>query len=256
MWKSWVPRKFVQNGISKKYRQVIDMLGLMGDAVDNIPGIAGVGEKTAAKLLAEYGTLEKILENADNIKGALGEKVRKGKELAIMSKKLATIITNVPVEFQEEDFLIRDWNKDALKEVFTELEFKTIAQRILGEGISIVSSKKTVIEKEIAQGVQTDLFGNTIEPAPKTNGEAVEVEDTSPVAAKNINNTSHNYTAIVGDAAIKKLVADLAKQKEICFDTETTGLDANEAELVGMSFAWIPGEGILCSLSCRSRRNK
>jgi DNA polymerase-1 len=122
------------------------------------------------------------------------------------------------------------------------LEFKTIAQRILGEGISIAPSKKTVIEKEIAQGVQTDLFGNTIEPAPKTNGELVETEETVSVAAKNINNTSHTYTAIVGDAAIKKLVADLAKQKEICFDTETTGLDANEAELVGMSFAWKPGE--------------
>ena len=226
----------------KDVSQVIDVLGLMGDAVDNIPGIAGVGEKTAAKLLAEYGTLEKILENADSIKGALGEKVRNGKELAIMSKKLATIITNVPVKFKEKDFLVRDWNKDALKDVFTELEFKTIAQRILGEAISIVSSKKTVIEKEIAQGVQTDLFGNTIEPAPRTNGEPVEVEDTSPVAAKNINNSPHNYTAIVGDVAIKKLVADLAKQKEICFDTETTGLDANEAELVGMSFAWTPGE--------------
>jgi len=226
----------------KEVSQVIDVLGLMGDAVDNIPGIAGVGEKTAAKLLAEYGTLEKILDNADSIKGALGEKVRNGKELAIMSKKLATIITNVPVKFKEKDFLIRDWNKDALKEVFTELEFKTIAQRILGEGISIASSKKTVIEKEIAQGVQTDLFGNTIEPAPKTNSELVETEETVSVAAKNINNTSHTYTAIVGDVAIKKLVADLAKQKEICFDTETTGLDANEAELVGMSFAWKPGE--------------
>ncbi len=226
----------------KDVSQVIDVLGLMGDAVDNIPGIAGVGEKTAAKLLAEYETLENVLKNADNIKGALGEKVRNGKELATMSKKLATIITNVPVKFKEKDFLIKELNKDALKEVFTELEFKTIAQRILGEAISLASSKKSVIEKEIAQGVQTDLFGNAIEPAPKTNGEPVEVEDTSPVAAKNINNTSHTYTAIVGDAAIKKLVADLAKQKEICFDTETTGLDANEAELVGMSFAWKPGE--------------
>src|SRR6185436_6295146 len=89
----------------KEVSQVIDILGLMGDAVDNIPGIKGVGEKTAAKLLAEYGTLENILANADNIKGALGEKVRAGKEAAIMSKKLATIITNVPVEFHEENFL-------------------------------------------------------------------------------------------------------------------------------------------------------
>src|SRR6185436_19952045 len=117
----------------KEVSQVIDVLGLMGDAVDNIPGIAGVGEKTAAKLLAEYGTLEKILDNADSIKGALGEKVRNGKELAIMSKKLATIITNVPVEFHEEDFCLKEWNKEVLNDVFGELEFKSIGKRILGD---------------------------------------------------------------------------------------------------------------------------
>ena len=98
----------------KEVHQVIDILGLMGDAVDNIPGIAGVGEKTAAKLLAEYGTLENVLENADNIKGALGEKVRAGKNSAILSKKLATIITNVPIEFHEENFRLTKWNKELL----------------------------------------------------------------------------------------------------------------------------------------------
>src|SRR4029079_14693169 len=93
--------------------QVVDILGLMGDAVDNIPGIKGVGEKTAAKLLQEYGTLENILENAENIKGSLGEKVRAGKEAAILSKKLATIITNVPTEFHEENFRIKEMNREA-----------------------------------------------------------------------------------------------------------------------------------------------
>lgn len=225
----------------KDVSQVIDVLGLMGDAVDNIPGIAGVGEKTAAKLLAEYSTLENVLKNADQIKGALGEKVRKGKEDAIMSKKLATIITNVPVEFHEEDFRIKDWNKEALKEIFTELEFRTLGARILGEAVPPPASKKSVIEKEMPQGVQTDLFGNPIE-APAA---AIEPESNegSPVAGKNINNTPHTYTAVTDDAALKKLLADLHKQKEICFDTETTGLDANQAELVGMSFSWTPGEG-------------
>ena len=113
----------------------------MGDAVDNIPGITGVGEKTAAKLLAEYGTLENVLENADNIKGAMGEKVRAGKELAIMSKKLATIITNVPVEFHEENFRVKEMNKEALKEVFAELEFKTLGKRILGEEYSMTAAE-------------------------------------------------------------------------------------------------------------------
>ena len=157
----------------KEVSQVIDILGMMGDAVDNIPGIHGVGEKTAAKLLAEYGTLENVLENADKIKGAMGEKVRNGRESAILSKKLATIITNVPVEFHEEDFKVKEWNKEELKDVFTELEFKTIAQRLLGEQIQ-VAARKSNIEKEQPQGVQTDLFGNIIEPEIKQTEEPVE----------------------------------------------------------------------------------
>src|SRR5688572_10519497 len=139
----------------KNVSQVIDILGLMGDAVDNIPGIAGIGEKTAAKLLAEYGTLENVLSNADTIKGALGEKIRKGKEDALISKKLATIITTVPVEFHEEDFKLKDWNKEKLKNVFTELEFKTIGKRILGEEFTAF--------KTAPEAVQTDLFGNIVE---------------------------------------------------------------------------------------------
>src|SRR6201996_1235536 len=115
----------------KDVSQVIDVLGLMGDAVDNIPGIKGVGEKTAAKLLAEYGTLENVVASADSIKGALGEKVRNGKELAILSKKLATIITEVPVEFHEENFRLKEWNKEALNEVFNYLEFRTLIKRLL-----------------------------------------------------------------------------------------------------------------------------
>lgn len=229
----------------KSVDQVIDVLGLMGDAVDNIPGIAGVGEKTAAKLLAEYETLENILANADSIKGALGEKIRKGKDDAIMSKKLATIITTVPVEFHEEDFRLKDWNKDLLKEVFTELEFRTIAQRLLGE--TIVVASRTAAEKSPATAVQADLFGNTIieDTKAKPKKEQAEVQqekEASPAGLKTIHNTPHNYKAVVTEKDLTALVEQLTKQKEICFDTETTGLDANDTELVGMSFAWIPGE--------------
>ena len=224
----------------KEVSQVIDILGLMGDAVDNIPGIPGVGEKTAAKLLGEYGTLENVLANANNIKGAVGEKVRNGKDLAIMSKKLATIITNVPTEFHEEDFRLKEWNKEALKDVFTELEFKTLGKRILGDEFNVFNAAPVA--------VQTDLFGNIVETKPKVTASNIASEDSSDngsgiMADKNINNTPHKYEAIEGDAAIKKLVLDLLKQKEICFDTETTGIDANDAELVGMSFSYKPGEG-------------
>lgn len=232
----------------KDVSQVIDMLGMMGDAVDNIPGIKGVGEKTAAKFLAEYGSLENTLANADKIKGAMGKKVQEGKEMAILSKKLATIITNVPVEFHEEDFKLTEWNKEMLSEIFAELEFKTLGKRLLGDSFTFATASKSVVEKEIPQGVQTDLFGNIVEqPEEKKESSKSEVvidEELASITSvdKNISNTPHNYTSIEGDAAIKKLVAELNKHDEICFDTETTGIDANEAELVGLSFAVTPGE--------------
>jgi DNA polymerase-1 len=211
--------------------QVVDILGLMGDAVDNIPGIAGIGEKTAAKLLAEYGTLENVLASADSIKGALGEKVRKGKEDAIMSKKLATIITDVPVEFHEEDFRLKDWNKDALKEVFAELEFRTFAKRLLGEEILTASG-----EVASPHGVQQDLFGQPIAIEEKKS--AIEATSSTPlVVDKNITNTPHQYHAVTTESAIQNLVITLSAAKEICFDTETTGIDANDATLVGLSFS-------------------
>lgn len=226
----------------KSVDQVVDVLGLMGDAVDNIPGIAGVGEKTAAKLLAEYETLENVLANADTIKGALGEKVRNGREDAILSKKLATIITDVPVAFHEEDFQLSDWNKEVLKDIFTKLEFRTIAQRLLGESISITA--KNTADRSTGGVVQTDLFGNTVEtvPAKRTVKPAEEAEAVVPGAANNINNTTHTYTAVTETAALKDLSAEIGKQKEVCFDTETTGIDANNSELVGMSFSWKPHE--------------
>ncbi|MFN4314132.1 MAG: DNA polymerase I [Chitinophagaceae bacterium] len=222
----------------KDVSQVIDILGLMGDAVDNIPGIAGVGEKTAAKLLNEFGSIENVLANADSIKGALGEKVRKGKEAAILSKKLATIITNAPVEFHEEDFKVKDWNRDKLKEVFSQLEFRTIGKRLLGEEFAPSAPTAPV-------GVQTDLFGNIIEtePTKASSSPTLSGETEEPVAAqRNIQNTPHEYKAVESEKEIKELVNLLKKHKEICIDTETTSIDANLAELVGISFSVEPGK--------------
>jgi DNA polymerase I len=235
----------------KEVSQVIDILGLMGDSVDNIPGIPGVGEKTAAKLLAEFGTLENVLANADGIKGALGEKVRNGKDLAIMSKKLATIITAVPVEFHEEDFCVKAMNKEALKEVFTELEFKTLGKRILGEEFNIFENNV---------GVQQDLFGNPVAaPAGKTNNPATtadteEALETGLHAEKNIHNTPHQYHVAASDQEIDELISMLMKQSEISFDSETTGIDANRAELVGLSFCYKTGEGYY--VPCSSNREE
>ncbi|MGC4058863.1 MAG: DNA polymerase I [Chitinophagaceae bacterium] len=221
----------------KRVDQVIDLLGLMGDASDNIPGIKGVGEKTAAKLLAQYDTLENVLEFAHEIKGALGEKVRAGKESAVMSKRLATIITNVPVQFHEEDFRVKDWDKDALKEVFAELEFKTLAARLLGEAP--------------AAPVNKDLFGNDVRT--KTSAPAKEdaaallgptqqmLFDMLPQSTDTIHTLPHEYT-LLSENDLDIFLPKLHAQKEICFDTETTNIDANLAELVGMSFAWEKGK--------------
>ena len=238
--------------------QVIDMLGLMGDAADNIPGIPGVGEKTAAKLLKEYDTLEGVLANADKIKGAMGEKVRAGKESAIMSKKLATIITNVPVQFHEEDYKLSEKNIPALTEIFNLLEFKTLGKRILGGDFEVVVAQDPE--------VQTDLFGNEVKskkPIVKTKTIVLDSETGTQsilepndelgnpgydddeeesdlpklIANKNIENTPHTYETIVGDQAIEDFIKKIIVKKEICIDTETTGIDANNVQLVGLSFS-------------------
>ncbi len=239
------PKEVCEKWDIENVSQVIDILGMMGDAVDNIPGIPGVGEKTAAKLLKEYGTLENVLANAANIKGKLGEKIMAGRELAIMSKKLATIILNVPVEFHEENFLIKEMNKPALKEIFEELEFKTLGKRILGDDIdgapeSWNNSGEAKPNKQAT--AQMDLFGNIIEQ-PEVVEIKIKNEDEITAADKNINNTPHDYSLVQTDAEINDLVKYLSAFDEICFDTETTGIDANEAEIVGLSFSVKPGEG-------------
>jgi DNA polymerase I len=253
------PKEVCEKWGIKNVSQVIDILGLMGDAVDNIPGIKGVGEKTAAKLLGEYDTLENILDNADKIKGSIGEKVRAGKELAVMSKKLATIITNVPTAvFHEEDFRIKEMNKEVLKEIFEELEFKTLGKRVLGDDINVTaevwnhtSTATTKTQKAAAPTAQMDLFGNIIEPTVSNTKSSYASEESSEAppsegfgeADKNINNTPHNYFLVDTDELINQLTNKLINQSEICFDTETTGIDANDAELVGLSFSVTPHEG-------------
>ncbi|MEO6915713.1 MAG: DNA polymerase, partial [Chitinophagaceae bacterium] len=223
----------------KNVSQVIDILGLMGDAVDNIPGIPGIGEKTASKLLSEYGTLENVLANADAIKGSMGEKVRNGKDLAILSKKLATIITKVPCLFHEEDFRIKEFNREVLKDLFFELEFRALGKRILGEEFSVHAG--------VQEGIQTDLFGTVVEQ--KKPAQIVEdileehPENIGLIAEKNIANTPHNYFLVTGEAEINDLIEKLKAETEISFDTETTNIDANRADLVGLSFSYKTGEG-------------
>ncbi len=253
------PKEVCEKWGIKSVSQVVDILGLMGDAVDNIPGIKGVGEKTAAKLLAEYDTLENILANADSIKGALGEKIRAGKEAAIMSKKLATIITNIPAAvFHEEDFRIKEINKDALREVFEMLEFRALTKRILGEDTGIPDKQNgeaADVKKPKTESPQLDLFGNVISPALSEVRVSVAADEESFLSpSKNINNTVHDYQLLPDEAAIAAFIEEAKQQVEICFDTETTGIDANQAELVGLSFSFTPGTGYY--IACPAEQDK
>lgn len=216
--------------------QVIDILGLWGDAVDGIPGIPGIGEKTAKTLIKQYGSMESIFEHSHELKGKQRENVEQFKEQGLMSKKLATILLNVPVELDEEGLEVCAPSKELLEPLFAELEFRTLGRRVFGDDFSITEMKPA--------GTQIDLFGN-----PTATGRAtmtVDVEDIREdltIAAKNINNTPHEYH--LADTLEKRadLIKILAQQQTICFDTETTGTDPNDCELVGLSFSVKPGEG-------------
>jgi DNA polymerase-1 len=234
-------KKITEKWCIDRVEQVVDMLGLMGDAVDNIPGIAGVGEKTACKLLKEYDNLENILAHADEIKGALGEKIRNGKEAAIMSKKLARIITDVPVQFHEEEYMLQEWNIPELKDLFAELEFKALGKRILGDEFNVFEKVATT-----PSGGQMDLFV-TVEEGKTIDVQVADIsepdETVGLTADKNISNTPHNYTLVEGEDKINELVNELLAIEEISFDTETTGTYAHDVELVGISFSYKQGEG-------------
>lgn len=211
----------------KRVDQVIDVLGLQGDAVDNIPGIKGVGAKTAVKLLAEFDSIEGILANTDKLKGKLKEKVEAGHEAALMSKQLATIELNCPIQFNAEKYKLEPFNRDALKELFSELEFRTLMKRIIG-----ASAPST-------EGTQTDLFGNVVASKAATKKAPRKI---GSIADKHIANVAHEYHLVETAAQRAELVTLLNGEKIFCFDTETTGLNVSEAELVGIAFSIKPHE--------------
>ncbi len=209
--------------------QVIDILGLWGDASDNIPGIPGIGEKRAKELIAEFGSLENVLNNADKLKGKMKENVEAYREQGLQSKSLATIILDVPIEFNDEQLKISEPDRQALKELLDELEFRTFAKRVFTD-LSIKDSA--------SETVQGELFAASEEP----------LENTTVANIKNITNTPHEYSLINSPQKRKELLEKLQQCTIFCFDTETTGIDPQNAELVGMSFALKPGEAFFISL--------
>ncbi len=214
--------------------QVIDILGLWGDAVDNIPGIPGIGEKTAKLLIKQYGSMENIIANAHELKGKQRENIETFAQQGLISKKLATIILNVPIAFDEATLVLEEPSRELLEPLFAELEFRTIGKRVFGDEFSVNDSKSSANQ-------QQDLFGNSV-PTKDVSNAQPSLFDT-PIDAKNISNTPHEYF-LVGTADERaSLIAKLLTQDRISFDTETTGTDANMADLVGLSFAIKVGEG-------------
>lgn len=217
--------------------ELIDILGLMGDKVDNIPGIPGVGEKTAIQLIKDFGSIENLLQNTDKLKGKLKEKVENNRDMAIQSKRLATIILDCPIELEEEKLAIKEPNKPVLLEVFKELEFRAIAQKVLGEDIG--GKEKLAVEKPKPKtnSAQGDLFndpepGETSDPA--SSGEQLQTN------FKTINDVEHTYELVDSPEKVKNLISILEQNKEFCFDSETTSLNTLDAEIVGLSFSVKP----------------
>lgn len=218
--------------------QVIDVLGLQGDAVDNIPGIPGIGAKTAVKLLKQFDSVEGLIANADKLKGKQKEKVIEFAEQGLLSKKLATIDINVDIQFDAEDYKIVPFDRDILSEVFRELEFRGISKTILGQ-----SSQPDDIKAAQADNVQKDLFGNPVVTKGSKGPQAkIQLADHS-IAEKTIENTNQNYELVNTPEGRKDLIKKLSKAKVLSFDTETTGVDPNIAELVGMAFSAEEGTG-------------
>ena len=222
--------------------QVIDYLGMMGDASDNIPGLPGVGDKTAKKFLAEYGSLEGLLENTDKLKGKMKEKVEQNAELGILSKKLATIITDCDVQFKAEEFEMSEPDQDGVSVVFEELEFRRLKEQFLklyiNGGTAPAESEaapEAPATPKVAGSGQFNLFGDDPAAAAATLDESG--------GKQSLGNSNHFYQCLEKEEAKALFLEQLLAQESVCFDTETTSINPLEAELVGIAFSWESGKG-------------
>lgn len=224
--------------------QVIDFLGMMGDAADNIPGLPGVGEVTAKKFLKEFGTMENLLANTHKLKGKMKDNIEANKEKGLLSKTLATILLDCPVIFDETDYELSTPDVEKTDALFNELEFRRMAEQfdamfkkggIATSGNNPVDETKLYKKPQLKNEEQFDLFGSAIQDDSS--------EETRHQYYSSLANTEHSYQTIQGDLGLKLLLQNLQKQTSVCFDTETTGLDALHAELVGISFSYEKGKG-------------
>ncbi|MCC7453021.1 MAG: DNA polymerase I [Crocinitomix sp.] len=226
----WGVKEVLENFEIDRPEQVIDVLGLQGDTADNIPGIPGIGEKTARLLVRKYGSVENLIANAHELSGKQKENVINFSQQGLDSKRLATIDLNVQVDFHEESLHMDPPNREKVKAIFSELEFNTLAKRVLGEDLVVQQTQPAV--------GQLDLFGG---PAIET--KAAEVFAAMDGSVKTIVDTKPTYEFVNTKEKRSALLALLLQQKSVCFDTETTGIDAVVADIVGMSFTFKGGTG-------------
>lgn len=245
----------------QRVEQVIDILGLMGDASDNIPGMPGIGEKTAQKLIQEWGSVENLIANVDKLKGKVQETVRTHAEQGLLSKELATIHLEVPVEFDEKDLERCEPNREKLSALMDELEFRQLRRRLLGDEAGEAEARAAVLgtpdgkpaaparrgRAAAPKASQMDLFGasNADAIAAFEAGQPLQrpVDDAPPSYRRTIANTVHDYRLVDTPELRRSLIHFLSLQEQFCFDTETTSIDPIEAELVGLAFAYRAGEG-------------
>ncbi|AWA29511.1 DNA polymerase I [Flavobacterium magnum] len=221
--------------------QVIDFLGMMGDAVDNIPGLPGVGEVTAKKFLKEFGSMENLLENTDKLKGKMKENIEANKALGLLSKQLATILCDCDVTFNEDDYELSKPDAEKVGEIFRELEFRRLSEQFNSlffsgqKNYASIETQGLPPTKTIVKTDQFDLF-SIQEQADEASGQINSFY-------KTLENTDHHYQLAETEMAVKFLIQNLLRQTAVSFDTETTGIDALNAELVGLSFSWEKGKG-------------
>jgi DNA polymerase-1 len=224
-------------------KQVIDILGLMGDAVDNIPGVPGVGEKTAKVFIQKYGSVEGLYEHTHELKGKQKENVENNKEQAFLSKRLATIDLNVPIELVEEHLILEPPDKEAVEKLFDELEFKTMLKRVFEIGSQSTVDSRQPTENASSSFVENnsgafDLFNQGTSQKLNTEPSNLNPSEEFLVPKNNISNTEHTYFLIDDEEKRMNLLQKLSQQTEVCFDTETTDLETLNAEIVGMSFSF------------------
>jgi len=236
----WGPKEVCERYGIQEPKQLIDILGLWGDAADNIPGIPGIGEKTAAQLVQKYGSVENLIAHADELKGKQKENVINFAEQGLMSKALATINLEVPVEFNEEELKAKEPNVPALMALFEELEFRTFAKRFLEEYKKTHTDEASLDcfvprnDERTTRSQTPDLFSNANQFDLFHQGDNGLLEFTEKDSAKTV---KHDYNLVETEEKIKALVELLSKQKQFIFDTETTNIDIYSAELVGLSFS-------------------